>query len=62
MAGDAEMSVTYPELPGTNVYSVIVISPSGHHEAFDSTTTAATILIHRLPFEGGTYTWAVAPY
>ncbi len=62
MAGDTELSVTYPGLPGANVYSVIVISPSGYREAFDSETTIATVLLRRLPFEAGTYTWAVAPY
>jgi hypothetical protein len=62
MAGDVELSVTYPTIPGANVYSVIVFSPSGHREAFDSTTSVATVLLRRLPFESGTYTWAVAPY
>ena len=62
LAGDTELIVTYPELPGANVYSVIVIDPSGFRTAFDSTTNTATILLDRLPSEGGTYTWRVAPY
>jgi uncharacterized protein YraI len=61
-AGDTKLTVTYPGLTGANVYSVIVISPSGSRTAFDSTTTTAEILLDRLPYEGGTYTWRVAPY
>lgn len=62
-AGDGtEIVVTYPPLQGANVYSVIVIAPSGDRTAFDSTTTTATIELDRLPFEAGTYTWRVAPY
>jgi hypothetical protein len=62
MAGDNQLVVTYPGLQGANVYSVIVISPSGVRRAFDSETTTATIDIRFLPQEGGTYTWRVAPY
>lgn len=61
-AGDSALTVTYPELPGANVYSVIVISPSGKRTAFDSTTTTAQIERSRLGREVGTYTWRVAPY
>ncbi len=62
MDGDAVITVTYPELPGANIYSVIVIQPSGDRTAFDSTTTTAEILLRRLPRQEGTYTWRVAPY
>lgn len=62
MAGDNILTVTYSGLTGANVYSVIVISPSGVRRAFDSTTTTSTIDIGELPQEGGTYTWRVAPY
>jgi hypothetical protein len=62
MAGDIELTVTYPTIPGANVYSAIVISPSGHREAFDSVTSIATIERDRLPYESGAYTWAVAAY
>ena len=62
MAGDQELTVTYPELPGANVYSVIVIGPSGQRVAYDSTTTTATITLDRMPREPGTYTWRIAPY
>ncbi len=62
MAGDNILTVTYSGLTGANVYSVIVISPSGVRRAFDSTTTTSTIDIGKLPQEGGTYTWRVAPY
>lgn len=62
LAGDDELVVTYPEMPGANVYSVIVISPSGFRTAFDSETTTAVIERKRLPRETGTYTWRVAPY
>jgi hypothetical protein len=62
MAGDAELTVTYPTLQGANVYSVIVISPDGFRTAFDSETNTATITLDRLPQQGGTYTWRVAPY
>lgn len=62
MAGDTELTVTYPGLSGANVYSVIVISPTGLRTAFDSETTVATIELDRLPHEEGTYTWRVAPY
>lgn len=60
--GGNEITVTYPLLQGANVYSVIVISPSGDRTAFDSTTEVATIELDRLPYEEGTYTWRVAPY
>jgi SH3 domain-containing protein len=62
IAGDEKLVVTYPGLTGANVYSVIVISPSGVRRAFDSETTTSNIIIGDLPQEGGTYTWRVAPY
>ncbi len=61
-AGDTTLTVTYPGLTGANVYSVIVISPTGARTAFDSETTTSTIVLTDLPWEGGTYTWRVAPY
>lgn len=60
--GNQFMTVTYPTLQGANVYSVIVISPTGDRRAFDSTTGTSEIVLDRLPQEGGTYTWRVAPY
>jgi hypothetical protein len=61
--GDTVLVVTYPELPGANVYSVITISPSGQRRAHDSVTTTAEILLEDLPrSEPGTYVWRVAPY
>lgn len=62
MAGDNVLTVTYPELKGATVYSVIVISPSGERTAHDSTTTTAEIRLENLNRQGGTYTWRVAPY
>jgi hypothetical protein len=62
MAGNNDLVVTYPLLQGSNVYSVIVISPTGVRRAFDSTSNTSTVNIGRLPQEGGTYTWRVAPY
>lgn len=62
LAGDSELTVTYPELPGTTIYSVITISPNGTRRAHDSFTTTATIRLDDLPNEGGTYTWRVAPF
>jgi hypothetical protein len=62
MAGDDTLIVTYPELPGANVYSVIVISPFGQRTAHDSTTTTAEIRLDDITPGGGTYTWRVAPY
>lgn len=62
MAGDTELTVTYPTLQGANIYSVIVISPTGFRTAFDSETGTATIELGRLPNTEGTYTWRVAPY
>jgi hypothetical protein len=62
MAGDAALTVTYPGLKGANLYSVIVISPTGFRTAYDSETTTATIELERLPAEAGTYIWRVAPY
>ncbi len=61
-AGDSELVVTYPELTGANVYSVITISPTGFRTAYDSDTTTAVITLDRLPGESGEYTWRVAPY
>ncbi|MCB9455791.1 MAG: hypothetical protein H6671_07395 [Anaerolineaceae bacterium] len=60
-SGD-RITVTYPGLQGANVYSVIAISPTGNRTPFDSETTEAVILLEDLPWEGGTYTWRVAPY
>ncbi|MEO0561170.1 MAG: SH3 domain-containing protein, partial [Chloroflexota bacterium] len=62
MNGDTELTVTYPLLQGANIYSVIVIGPDGERRAFDSETDTATIVLNRLPFLQGTYTWRVAPY
>lgn len=62
IAGDTEIIVTYPTLQGANIYSVIVISPTGFRTAFDSETGTATIELGRLPNQAGTYTWRVAPY
>lgn len=62
MAGDTVLTVTYPTLTGSNVYSVIVISPSGVRRAFDSTTGTSEIILEDLPYEEGIYTWRVAPY
>jgi len=62
MEGDTRMTVTYPGLVGANMYSVITISPAGNRTAFDSETTTGTIELENLPWEGGTYTWRVAPY
>ena len=62
MAGDTVLTVTYPELPGANVYSVIVISPYGERTAHDSTTGTAEIELKNLNRTGGTFTWRVAPY
>ncbi|MEQ8677216.1 MAG: SH3 domain-containing protein [Aggregatilineales bacterium] len=62
LAGDTQLTATYPELPGANVYSVITISPSGLRTAHDSTTTTAIIELDRMPREVGTYTWRVVPY
>lgn len=61
-AGDTEIVVTYPGMPGANVYSVITISPTGFRTAYDSETTTAVITLDRLPAEPGEYTWRVAPY
>ena len=62
MQGDTILTVTYPELPGANVYSVIVISPFGDRTAHDSTTTTAEIRLEDIKRTGGTYVWRVAPY
>jgi hypothetical protein len=62
MAGDTILTVTYPTLQGANIYSAIAISPSGKRTAFDSETGVAEIQLDLLPWEGGTYTWRVAPY
>lgn len=62
MNGDTVLTATYPGLQGANVYSVIVISPTGVRRAFDSTTLTAQIVLADLPWEAGVYTWRVAPY
>ncbi len=62
MKGDLALTVTYPELKGANIYSVIVITPYGQRTAHDSTTTTAEILLDDITPGGGTYTWRVAPY
>lgn len=60
--GSDRINVTYPGLQGANVYSVIAISPTGNRTPFDSETTESAIVLEDLPWEGGTYTWRVAPY
>lgn len=62
MAGDTEIVVTYPTLPGATIYSVIAISPTGFRTPFDSTTGSVAIELDRLPNTAGEYTWRVAPY
>jgi hypothetical protein len=62
VAGDDEITVTYPGLQGTTIYSVIAIAPTGFRTPFDSETTTATIKLNRLPNTPGTYTWRVVPY
>lgn len=64
LSTNTDIFVTYPELPGANVYSVIIIAPSGARTAFDSETTTVTIIDKELRSlnEYGEYTWRVAPY
>jgi hypothetical protein len=62
MAGDRQMTVTFPVMPGAVVYTVIAISPTGFRTPFDSTEPTVTIDLDRLPYEAGVYTWRVAPY
>jgi len=64
LSPETDIVVTYPELPGANIYSVIVIAPSGLRTAYDSETTTATIIDDDLRSfdEYGEYTWRVAPY
>lgn len=61
-AGDEVITVTYPTLQGTSIYSVIVIAPDDFRTPFDSETGSAEIRLDRLPNQGGTYTWRVVPY
>lgn len=61
-AGDEIITVTYPTLQGTSIYSVIVIAPDGFRTPFDSETGSAEIRLDRLPNQPGTYTWRVVPY
>lgn len=61
-AGDEVITVTYPTLQGTSIYSVIVIAPDGFRTPFDSETGTVEIRLDRLPNQPGTYTWRVAPY
>jgi hypothetical protein len=62
-AGDQAITVTFPALPGTSVYSVIVITPTEFRIAFDTTDAVpVTIPLDRLPAMAGTYTWRVVPY
>jgi Bacterial SH3 domain len=62
MAGDTELTVTYPTLQGATVYNIIAISPTGFRTPFESTTGTGVIDLRRLPNTAGTYTWRVAPY
>lgn len=62
MAGDSSITVTYPEMPGTVNYTVVVTAPTGYRRSFDSQTTSAVIELGRLNWEAGTYTWGVIPY
>jgi hypothetical protein len=62
MAGDTELTVTYPLLQGATVYNVIAIAPDGQRTSFTSTTNTARIVLSQLPWQAGVYTWRVAPY
>jgi len=62
-AGDQEIVARFPEMPGTSIYSVIVITPTGFRIAFDTeTATPVTIKLDELPAKAGTYTLSVVPY
>lgn len=61
MAGDTELTVTYPPMPGATNYVITAIAPSGLERSFDSQTTTATIPLGRLNFEAGVYRWQVTP-
>ncbi|GAB5491295.1 MAG: hypothetical protein Phog2KO_15100 [Phototrophicaceae bacterium] len=61
-AGDEVITVTYPTLQGASIYSVIMIAPDGFRTPFDSESGSVEIRLDRLPNQGGTYTWRVAPY
>lgn len=64
LSTNTDIVVTFPELPGANIYSVIVIAPDGLRTAFDTETTATTIMDRELRSynQYGEYTWRVAPY
>lgn len=62
MAGDQEMIVTYPPMPGATNYVVTAIAPSGLRRGIDSRTTTAAIPLGALNFEPGVFTWIVTPY
>jgi hypothetical protein len=61
MAGDQQATVTFPEMPGTTVYSVVTIAPSGLRRAFDSYETTYNIQLGALNYEPGVYQWGVIP-
>jgi hypothetical protein len=62
MTGDQQAVVTFPELVGTYVYSVVTIAPSGLRRSFDTDDTTYTIELGRLNREPGVYQWGVIPY
>ncbi len=62
MAGDTQMTVSYPGMPGAVNYSVLVRAPSGLRRTFDSAETTQVLPLGALNVEPGTFTWSVIPY
>lgn len=62
MAGDQEMTFTFPELAGTVNYSLVAEAPSGLRRTFDTQETFITLTLGSLNYEAGIYTWRIIPY
>lgn len=62
LAGDQEITFSFPPLQGTVNYSVVAEAPSGLRRTFDTQETSLTVTVGSLNYEAGLYSWYVIPY
>ena len=62
MAGDEEITFTFPAMQGAVNYSLVAEAPSGLRRTFDTSEPSITVTLGSLNREPGIYTWYVIPY
>lgn len=62
MAGDQEMTFSFPPMQGAVNYSVVIEAPSGLRRTFDTQEPFKTVTIGSLNYEAGIYNWYIIPY